>query len=339
VKLADFDYELPEELIAQAPADRRDQSRLLAVGQDPEDRRFADVVDLVPEGAVVIANDSRVRPARLHLRKADSGGAVEITLVELINRRRWRAVARASKPIRAGAELVAGDGTSLIVAAGRDPHGLIEIVLPEDAERLCGRLGELPLPPYIRREPTRADASRYQTVFAERPGSVAAPTAGLHITPELIGRIEATGRIWAPITLEVGLGTFAPIRGDDLDGHRMHSERYAISERVAALAGGERPVVAVGTTVVRALESAFDPATGAVRSGARSTELFIRPGFAFRVVNVLITNFHLPRSTLLMLVSAFAGRERVLAAYHRAVERGYRFYSYGDAMLLERSDD
>ena len=335
MRTADFDYPLPEELIAQAPADRRDHSRLLAVGRDPEDRRFADVVELLPEGAVVVANDTRVRAARLRLRKAPTGGAVELVLLEPLGPGRFLALARSSKPIRAGAELVAADGTSITVAAPRDDRGLIEVELGEPVDELCARLGELPLPPYIRRSPEAGDAERYQTVFAREPRSVAAPTAGLHLTAGLIEAIAASGRIWAPITLEVGLGTFAPVRVDSIDDHVMHRERYTISETTAELASGDRPVVAIGTTAVRALESAADP-DGRVKPGPGETDLFIRPGYRFRVVDALVTNFHLPRSTLLMLVSAFAGRERVLAAYRRAVERRYRFFSYGDAMYLER---
>jgi S-adenosylmethionine:tRNA ribosyltransferase-isomerase len=345
MRRADFHYELPAELIAQAPADRRDRSRLLCVGAAASDRAFAELPALVPEGAVVVVNDTRVIPARLRARKA-TGGAVELLFVEPAGAgeapgdERWRCLARASKPVCRGAELVvdgASEAPALRVASDRDADGTVLVDVAGDAAALLARCGEVPLPPYIERQggATDADRERYQTIFASAPGAVAAPTAGLHFTGELVAALERRGCRIAPLTLHVGLGTFSPVRADDLDEHRMHAERYTIGAETAALVSSGAPVVAVGTTCVRALESA---ALGErrVAAGAGTTDLFIRPGYRFRVVDHLVTNFHLPESTLLMLVCAFAGVERVLSAYRHAVAARYRFYSYGDAMLLSR---
>ncbi len=364
---SDYQYELPPGQIAQAPADRRDGSRLLRVRPDGvDDLRFPAVVDLLPAGAVLVVNDTRVIPARLHARK-DTGGEVELLLVEpgpptpavppLRGEREpqtqtgereleptiWRCLARASKPLRAGARLTVldrqGNGDrEVVVVSGRGEGGVIEVDFGADLDGLLARCGEVPLPPYIERPggATEADADRYQTVYAQVPGAVAAPTAGLHFTPELLAAVEARGATVARLTLHVGPGTFVPVRDDQLSSHRMHAERYHIPEATAALVGSGRPVVAVGTTAVRALEAAAQ-ATGRVAAGAGSTDLFIRPGFRFRVVDHLLTNFHLPGSTLLVLVCGFAGHARVMAAYRHAVAAGYRFYSYGDAMWLDRA--
>jgi len=330
----DFHYELPAELIAQVPADRRDGSRLLHVGAGGcEDCAFGDVARLLPNDAVVVVNDTRVIPARLRAHKP-TGGAVELLLLERIGAdgagERWRAMARSSKPLRAGAIVaIDGGGPPVEIASPRDEEGLVEVRLPEPAEQLLARWGQVPLPPYIERPDgtTAEDLERYQTVYARAAGAVAAPTAGLHFTRELL---DGLGEV-APITLHVGPGTFAPVRVDDLDAHVMHAERFEIPERTARLVASGRPVVAVGTTVVRALEAA-------ARGDRGATKLFIRPGFRFQVVDHLITNFHLPESTLLMLVCAFGGYDRVMAAYRHAVSSGYRFYSYGDAMLLSRDE-
>jgi S-adenosylmethionine:tRNA ribosyltransferase-isomerase len=339
----DYAYELPAELVAQQPPARREDARLLVVGDGLEDRRIPELVDLVPADAVVVVNDTRVIPARLRARKP-SGGAVELLLLEPAAAgeapRRWRALARASKPIRPGElELLAGDeptGVRVAISA-RSDDGIVEVELGPRPFELLDRLGEVPLPPYIERAPggQPEDRERYQTVYARAPGAVAAPTAGLHLTPTLLAALEARGVALAHLTLHVGLGTFAPVRVTDLHDHEMHAERFEIPPATAALIASGRPVVAIGTTVVRALEAA---ATGprAVRPGPGITDLFIGPGFDFRVVDHLLTNFHLPASTLLVLVSAFAGRERVLAAYRHAVAARYRFFSYGDAMLLSR---
>jgi S-adenosylmethionine:tRNA ribosyltransferase-isomerase len=327
----DYDYHLPAEQIAQVPADRRDASRLLHLPAGPANRdaphdcRFRDLPTLLPADAVVVVNDTLVIPARLRARKR-SGGQVDLLLAEPDSgsQTRWRCLARASKPIRAGCELAIGDQFATVVEA-RGADGSVVVEFPVDALELARERGEIPLPPYISRAagPTGRDAERYQTVYAREPGAVAAPTAGLHFTPEILSQLAIY-----PLTLHVGPGTFAPVRAERIDDHAMHRERYHIPDATFEAVVSGRPVVAVGTTVVRALESAGGPGPG-------ETDLFITPGYAFRRVDLLVTNFHLPRSTLLMLVCAFAGRERVLDAYRHAVTSGYRFFSYGDAMLVE----
>jgi S-adenosylmethionine:tRNA ribosyltransferase-isomerase len=370
----DYHYDLPAELIAQAPADRRDQSRLLVVGPagnvDADglaDRGFPDIVELLPRDAVLVINDTRVFPARLRTTKP-TGGAVELLFLEPVappgttgSAESWRCMARSSKPLRPGTRLTlaAAPEHTLTVRSDRadDSTIIVEVSAAGNgnpALALLETYGEVPLPPYIARPQgsSGADAERYQTVYAREPGAVAAPTAGLHFTPDILAALQARGVVLAPITLHVGMGTFAPVRALNLDEHRMHVERFAIPPASAAILEQAleqgKPICAVGTTCVRALESAAlcagaDP-TGkvTVAPGPATTDLFIRPGgpgrpgFEFRVVDHLITNFHLPESTLLMLVCAFAGHERVMSAYRHAVAAGYRFFSYGDAMLLRR---
>lgn len=330
---SDFHYELPPERIAQRPADRRDASRLLVVKDHGlVDAGFPDVIEHIPADAVVVVNETRVIPARVRARKAETGGAVELLFVEPAGEGAWRCLGKSSKPIRAGARLAVGD--AVLTVRERDGRELV-VELDGDVESFLEAHGEPPLPPYIDRADGSegADAERYQTVYARVPGAIAAPTAGLHMTHDLMTRLQARGCTIARLTLHVGLGTFTPVRVEDLDRHVMHRERYEIDEATAAAVNSGRPVVAVGTTAVRALESAADEA-GNVRAGASDTALFIRPGYRFRVVDHLITNFHLPESTLLMLVTAFAGYERVMNAYRHAVASGYRFFSYGDAMFL-----
>jgi S-adenosylmethionine:tRNA ribosyltransferase-isomerase len=345
MEVSDLDFELPEELIAQAPAEPRDASRLLALargGGPPRHLRFTDLPDLLSPGDLLVLNDSRVIPARLLGRK-ESGGRVEVLLVEPVpgsdpsEPARWRAMAQASKPIRTGARL---DFDGLIAEVTRvEGEGFYEIRFDREekaVERELERVGRLPLPPYIRREPSEADRDRYQTVVARRPGSVAAPTAGLHFTPELLERLDARGVVRTTVTLHVGPGTFLPVRARRLEEHRMHAERFEVPEGAAAAfhaarARGNR-VVAVGTTSVRTLESSF--VGGGLRPGPGRTGIFIQPGHAFRAVDGLLTNFHLPRSTLLALVCAFGGTDPVLSAYRLAVEARYRFFSYGDAMAI-----
>jgi S-adenosylmethionine:tRNA ribosyltransferase-isomerase len=342
MQVADFDYQLPEELIAQAPVTPRDASRLLVLppAGAVEHRAFADLPDLLREGDLLVFNDTRVIPARLLGAKEGTGGRVEMLLVEPLGGelpRRWRAIGKAGKAIREGARLRFGDLTAVVERV--EGEGFYALRLDRegaDLEAALAAHGRLPLPPYIRRDPDAGDAERYQTVFARRPGSAAAPTAGLHFTPGVLARLEARGVRRTAVTLHVGPGTFLPIRGDTLEGHRMHEERYEVPEAAveaveACRARGGR-VVAVGTTAVRTLESAFRG--GRLLAGPGRTALFVRPGHAFRAVDLLVTNFHLPRSTLLMLVCALGGRERVLAAYAEAIARRYRFFSYGDAMLL-----
>ncbi len=339
----DYRYDLPPEQIAQRPADRRDGSRLLWLrGDDFRDRQFADLVEILPEGALLVANDTRVIKARLRARKP-TGGAIELLFLEPVAGaggggvgQVWRCLARGK--LEPGLRLqVAPELPPLVVVGERRRDATLTVSYPGDVAELLAACGEVPLPPYIGRPEgtTAADLDRYQTVYARAPGAVAAPTAGLHFTPELLAALERRGCELRFLTLHVGWGTFAPMREELLDRHVMHAEHYDIPEATAAAIESGRPVVAVGTTVIRALESAA-VAPHRVRAGAAVTDLFIRPGFEFRAVDHLITNFHLPESTLLMMVCAFAGMARVLAAYRHAVAAGYRFYSYGDAMFLSR---
>ena len=343
---SDYAFELPPELVAQEPAAARDAARLLELAPDGRvtDHRFAELAPLLPADAVVIANDTRVIPARVRGHKR-SGGGVELLFLEPEpatpappGSSAWRCLARARRPLRPGQRIEIEGGPALEVLTERAADGSIAIAAPGDGFALLDAHGHIPLPRYIHRADRADDRERYQTMFARSPGAIAAPTAGLHMTPAIVEQLAARGIALATLTLHVGWGTFAPIREADLRAHRMHRERYAIPEATAALIATGRPIVALGTTALRALEAA---ATGpaAVAAGPGATELFVYPGsgHAFRVVSHLITNFHLPESTLLMLVCAFAGTERVLAAYRHAVAAGYRFFSYGDATLLHRA--
>ena len=336
MRRADFHYELPAELIAQAPLARRSASRLLVLdGRDGsiQDRWFAELPQLLRAGDLLVVNDTRVVRARIHAHKA-SGGRVELLLERVLDERRGLFQARASKPLRVDAQLALTGGGEARVLAARDD--LIEIEFREPLADYLAQHGEVPLPPYIDRAPTAADLERYQTVFAHAEGAVAAPTAGLHFDEPLLRELAAAGIERSSITLHVGAGTFQPVRVEDLEAHRMHPERVEIGvatcEAVAATRGRAGRVVAVGTTVVRSLETAASP--GGLRPYQGETTLFIRPGHVFRAVDALITNFHLPESTLLMLVCAFAGQAHVLRAYAHAVRERYRFFSYGDAMLV-----
>ncbi len=349
---SDFDYRLPPEQIAQRPLDERDRARLLVLAgrAAPRHQVIRELPELLPPGALLVVNDTRVLRARLHGKKP-TGGRVELLLVEPLPavdgdaREHWRCIGGASKPIRPGAIELEGDRPPRAeVLAVHGEYVDVAFTTAGGLEAALERVGEVPLPPYIRRErPVADDAVRYQTVFARAPGAVAAPTAGLHFTPALLGALEARGVRRASVTLHVGPGTFAPLRTDDVSDHVLHAERYQIppatAQAIAETRAAGHPIVAVGTTVVRTLETAAAlQEDGTVRAGAGATQLFIKPGHTFRAVDQLLTNFHLPKSTLLMLVAAFAGpdgRARVLAAYAEAVAAGYRFYSYGDAMLLQ----
>jgi S-adenosylmethionine:tRNA ribosyltransferase-isomerase len=339
----DYWFELPPGQIAQHPTARRDGARLLhlAAGAPAADRAFTDLIDLLPPASVLVVNDTRVIPARVRSTRP-TGGNVELLFVEpdpAHGPDAWRCLARARRPLRAGQELRAGETTLTVVAGRGDDRDdtAITVRVPGEALAFLAAHGEVPLPPYIERANEAVDHERYQTIYAQHPGAVAAPTAGLHFTPETLAALAGRGHTIARLVLHVGLGTFSPVRADDVREHRMHRERYDIPAETAALVASGRPVVAVGTTVLRALEAA---ATGprAVATGPGATALFIYPGagHTFRAVDHLVTNFHLPESTLLMLVCAFAGTERVLAAYRHAVAGGYRFFSYGDAMLVSR---
>lgn len=341
MKLDDFDYPLPEELIAQEPLARRDASRLLVLHRDDgrvEHRTFRDVLEYLRAGDLLVLNDARVVPARLLGRKVETGGKVELVLSLPLGEAcgtAWRCIGQASKAIRPGMRLdFSGLGAEVLAAHGDGSYDVRFDAV--DLHREIERVGQIPLPPYIRREPAAMDRERYQTVFARRPGAAAAPTAGLHFTEELLAEAGTRGVEVARVTLYVGAGTFLPIRVSEIEAHRMHAERYEVSAEaseafVRARARGAR-VVAVGTTAARTFESAFE--AGALRVGAGVSELFVYPGYRFRAVDALVTNFHLPKSTLLLLVSALAGREPILAAYREAIERRYRFFSYGDAMLI-----
>ncbi len=389
-----FNYELPPDRIAQQPTDDREAARLMVLLGNEERRRttVGDLASFLPKGALVVLNDTRVLRARLLAKKPETGGKVEIFLVRRVGSRSisigrpsdsalaispfesirgeddeqrevevWRALGKASKPLKFDTDLVVGSaeappgsvcppGLQLVVRLlGRaEDDGLLEVGLTvrgaASVDEAIRALGHVPLPPYIKRDDRADDAERYQTVFARVDGAVAAPTAGLHVTRALLGRLAVRECEVATVTLHVGLGTFQPVTVQDLDDHPMHNERFEVSRTAARAIAQARergaPVVAIGTTVVRALESAADPdRPGFVRPMAGDTRLLIQPGSgpsAIKVTDMLLTNFHLPRSTLLALVCAFGGTERVLGAYRAAVEEGYRFFSYGDAMLIDR---
>lgn len=341
VLVSDFDFTLPADRIAQRPR-RRGESRLLvldAAGAERH-RQIADLPNLLRRGDLLVVNDTRVIPARLFARRS-GGGVIELLLAERLGESTWECLVRPGRRARAGTRLTLGDRLTAEVVA-ETPDGRRKIRFSEPVEPHLDALGHVPLPPYIDRPDEAADRERYQTVWAHEPGAIAAPTAGLHFTSGILAALDAAGIERVAVTLHVGLGTFKPVTALLVHEHRMEREHYRIPEATAAAITATRRqgrrIVAVGTTVVRALESAALAGGGEVRPGAGSTEIFITPGFRFRAVDVLLTNFHLPASTLLMLVSAFAGRERVLAAYREAIAEGYLFYSYGDAMLAERRD-
>ncbi len=328
MRLSDFDYELPEELIAQEPPAERDGARMLVVhraGQRFEDRQFREFPSFLREGDCIVLNDSRVLPSRLLASKS------EVLLLEPVSedQREWRALVRPGRKLRTGA-VIQFDGLSVeIVDQGERGERTIRFLGEEDVYAALDRLGHMPLPPYIKRTDQLADRERYQTVFARERGSVAAPTAGLHFTGEILDRVRNAGASIARVTLHVGLGTFQPIDREDFENHHLHLERYSIGEDSWHSIESAHRVVAIGTTSVRTLESAA--ATGE-RSGA--TDLFIYPGYEFRRTGAMLTNFHLPRTSLLLLVCALAGTELTLAAYRHAVASRYRFFSYGDCMLI-----
>jgi S-adenosylmethionine:tRNA ribosyltransferase-isomerase len=356
-----FSYDLPPDLVAQEPTAEREQARLMVLGDG--ERLHAQIADLhehVAPGSLIVVNDTKVIRARILGAKEGSGGKAEVFLVRrepepsdpgappetASPSQRWRAMARASKPLRAGARVISGPLVAEIEGKADDGLFVVRLSSRDGALGVDDALSvgaHVPLPPYIKREARPDDEARYQTVFAKAPGAVAAPTAGLHLTEALIRRLETRGCELASCTLHVGLGTFQPVTTADLDDHVMHAEYYEVPRTLASAIARARergaPVVAIGTTVVRALESAADPEReGHVRPCAEETRILIQPGHRFRVVDRLLTNFHLPRSTLLALVCAFAGTDRMLETYRAAVKERYRFFSYGDAMLLTRSE-
>jgi S-adenosylmethionine:tRNA ribosyltransferase-isomerase len=352
--VADFDFELPEELIAQQPPAERGQSRMLVVDRSTgelRDSQFDEFPSLLRAGDLLVLNDSRVIPARLYAHrtlrreKEKPTGRIEVMLTEPAGENRWHALVRPGRKVAIGERLVfpAQEGEIALEAEvlerGEFGDRLLEFAPVEDFFGVLDRIGHVPLPPYIHRDDAAADRERYQTVFSRERGSVAAPTAGLHFTSRTLDLILAQGVEIARVTLHVGLGTFAPLRVDSVDDVRLHRERYSINAETAdalnRTRSERRRIVAVGTTVVRTLESAAQRAGSALLAAhSAETDIFISPGFDFRVVGALLTNFHLPQSSLLMLVSAFAGRKRTLAAYRHAVESSYRFFSYGDCMFL-----
>jgi S-adenosylmethionine:tRNA ribosyltransferase-isomerase len=351
-----LDYVLPESAIAQRPVERREMARLLVIGSDPHELIDAIVADwpaLVPAGSLVVLNDTKVTKARLLGKKSKTGGKAELLLVERSNPSRsegqssveeWRALGKGLCEL-VGQELVFGDGALVAEVGGAsNVSGLYDVRLSAKGgtvERAIAAHGHMPIPPYIRRPDDAADDQRYQTVYGCVPGAIAAPTAGLHLTEAMLNELERRDVRVGRLTLHVGLGTFRPVTATDLDDHPMHAEWMRVPEALARQISEARSrggsVVAVGTTVVRALETAVDrERPGFVVPTEGETRMLIQPGYAFRVVDALLTNFHLPRSTLLALVAAFAGRARVLEAYREAVRRGYRFYSYGDAMWIPK---
>jgi S-adenosylmethionine:tRNA ribosyltransferase-isomerase len=347
VRVADFDFDLPAELIAQQPVSERGSSRLMIVHRVSGTITGAhtrDLPDLLTPGDLVVVNDTRVFPARLNGHRMPSGGQVECLLLRRLDQERWDALVHPGQKLRPGCRMRFERGGVVLEAEilERRTFGRRTIRLwrldAEDVDAAVDTIGEVPLPPYIKRAPDALDRERYQTVYARARGSVAAPTAGLHLSDETMARLDARAIERTAITLHVGYGTFQPVRSEDVEGHRIDPEPYEISggaaRAITAALDAQRRIVAVGTTTTRTLEAVAAANGDRVREGAGYADLFIYPGFRFRVVGGLLTNFHLPRSSLLMLVCAFGGRELVLEAYRQAVAEGYRFYSYGDAMLV-----
>jgi len=342
MKVTEFDFVLPPESIAQEPVTPRDRSRLLVLNRGSglvKHDSFINVGSYFEPGDTLVINNTRVIPARLFARKEGSPASIEVVLLRDTGGGRWEALVRPGRKAKPGTVLWFGDNElhAVVRDTAEDGIRILNFDFEGDFPALLDRLGRVPLPPYIAREPVANDRERYQTVYGINPGSVAAPTAGLHFTAELLDRLRGHGVTVVPVLLHVGLGTFRPVRAEVVEDHRMHAEFYEVSPEAAAAINEARErgkrVIAVGTTSARTLETVAG-ADGLVKPGRGWSDIFIYPGYRFRAVDALITNFHLPRSTLLMLVSAFAGRERVLAAYDEAVREGYRFYSYGDAMLI-----
>ena len=339
MQLSDFMYDLPEEKIAQTPVEPRDHSRLMVVHRGDhsiDHRHFYDIIDYLNPGDVLVVNETRVIPARLIGQKA-TGSACEILLLKQLAPKKWETIVRPGKKLKPGAQVIFGDGKLIATIASITETGgrIVDFECEGTMEAALDALGEMPLPPYIHEK--LENKERYQTVYARQEGSAAAPTAGLHFTPELMDRIRKKGVDIVPVLLHVGLGTFRPVKVENLDEHEMHSEYFEVSEEAAARINAARErggrVIAVGTTSVRTLESASE--NGKLLAKRGDTQIFIRPGYKWQMVDALITNFHLPGSTLVMLVSALYDRERILDAYRCAVEENYRFFSFGDAMFIE----
>ncbi len=341
MNVSDFNYELPKELIAQDPLEKRSESRLMVLDKATgkvTHKHFYDIIEYINEGDCLIINNTKVIPARLYGVKEDTGTAIEILLLRRVDGNTWECLSRPGKKARVGARIVFGEGllTGEIVDVVEEGNRLIRFEYDGIFEEILDKLGEMPLPPYITHK--LQDKSRYQTVYAKYDGSAAAPTAGLHFTPELLQRLRDKGVKIAEVTLHVGLGTFRPVKVENVLEHHMHSEYYEITKEACDIINNTKAnggkVISVGTTSTRTVESVADE-NGLLTPKKGDTDIFIYPGFNFKVVDSLITNFHLPESTLIMLVSALAGRENVLAAYEEAVKERYRFFSFGDAMLIK----
>ena len=341
MNLENYDYTLPADLIAQEPAAERDQSRLMilkACANSVYHRNFSDLPEFFHKNDLLVINDTKVFPARLIGEKEHSGGEVELFLLRSLENGTWEALSRPARRLRAGTTVVFGDGLirAEIVEKGANGHVYVRLKSNLSIETAINTIGKTPLPPYIKREPVEKDLERYQTVYAKRSGAVAAPTAGLHFTRAILDRLESRGIATAQVTLHVGIGTFRPLNEDEARKETLHSEYCIVPKSTARMVSECRKkggrVFAVGTTTVRALETAS--AQGELTNFEGWTDIFIKPPYTFKSVDALLTNFHLPRSSLLMLVSAFAGRENILHAYNEAVKERYRFYSYGDAMLI-----
>ena len=339
MKTSDFYYDLPQELIAQTPIEPRDYSRMMVLRRDSdriEHRHFYDILDYLNEGDCLIVNDSRVIPARIYGYKEDTGAKIEFLLLKQLDGKKWETLVKPGKKAKIGTRFIFGDGLlkAEVVDIIDDGNRIVELESEENIYTTLDKIGQMPLPPYITKK--LEDQERYQTVYSNELGSAAAPTAGLHFTNELLDKIRAKGVNIGYVTLHVGLGTFRPVKVDDVTKHKMHSEHYELPEETAKLiqetkANGKR-VIAVGTTTCRTLESVA--ANGGIRACDGFTDIFIYPGFEFKVLDGLITNFHLPESTLIMLVSAFYGYDKTMKAYEVAVDERYRFFSFGDAMLI-----
>lgn len=341
MKKQDFYFDLPEELIAQVPITNREESRLLVLDKETgevQHRTFTDILDYLNEGDTLILNDTKVIPARLYGQKEGTGGKIEVLLLKNTEGDKWEVLVKPGKKARIGSRLEFGNGELKceVIDMIEDGKRVVEFEYEGIFNEILDQLGEMPLPPYITEK--LEDRDRYQTVYAKNEGSAAAPTAGLHFTNEMIEKIKSRGINIGYVTLHVGLGTFRPVKEDDISNHIMHTEFYEISEEIAELINETRKkgnnVIAVGTTSVRTLESAADE-SGKIKAKSADTDIFIYPGYKFKIVDKIITNFHLPESTLIMLVSAMAGRENTLNAYKQAVEEKYRFFSFGDCMIIK----
>lgn len=340
MKKSDFYYDLPEELIAQTPLEKRDTSRLMVLDKKTgqvQHKHFYDIIDYLQEGDCLVINDTKVIPARLYGQKTGTGGAVEVLLLKDLGDSRWECIVYPGRRLKEGANITFGDGrlTATIDKVLETGNRIISFHYEGIFLEILEELGEMPLPHYIKEH--LSDPGRYQTVYCREPGSAAAPTAGLHFTPELMERIREKGVVFAPVTLHVGLGTFRPVKEEEITDHVMHSEQYFITPQSAEIINQARQsghrVIAVGTTSCRTLETVTDE-NHVTHPGEGNTDIFIYPGYTFKGLDALITNFHLPESTLVMLVSALAGRENILNAYRQAVEEKYRFFSFGDAMFI-----